>query len=162
MSREQSTIGASTNYGERVTNEGLDSSVASQVGLVYQRELKFNFTQANAGLPTVNADVDAAVLVVPANSLLVRAYLQVTTAFTSGGAATLELGLQDTAGVAIDADGIDTIAVATLTANSWTTCDGALVGATTGTADAQISIDDATAAFTAGEGRLIVEYIPQR
>ena len=160
MSRSQASIGAAQYYGPKEVNEGLDNSV-STYGIVSQRELYFDFTQANAGLPTEDADTDAATLIIPANSIITRAYLSVGTAFTSAGSATLQLGVQTVAGGTVDADGIDTIAVAALTVNSWTACDGALVGATVGTADVQISIDDAVAVFTAGTGRLIVEYIEQ-
>lgn len=158
MSREQSTQNSAQHYGPRETNTGLDNSV-STYGIESQRELYFDFEQANAGLPTLNADTDAGVLIIPANSLITRAYLEVSTAFTSGGAATLELGVQTTAGGVVDADGLDTLAVAALTVTSWHVLDGALVGATVGTADVQISIDDAIAVFTAGVGRLVVEYI---
>lgn len=158
MAREQHSIGASGYYGPRVTNEGLPDSVATY-GLVRQVELYMDFAEVNAGLPTVDADTDAATLRIPAGSLIKAAYLEVSTAFTSGGSATLELGVQGVDGSTVDADGIDTIAVAALTANSWTVCDGALVGATVGAADVQISVDDAVAVFTAGVGRLVVEYI---
>ncbi len=158
MSRVQSSIGAAQNYGPRTTNEGLDNTVHKS-GIKREVELFVNYTQANAGLPTTNADTDSAVLTIPANSIITAAYFDVGTAFTSGGAATLQLGVETVAGVAVDADGIDTIAVAALTANSWTVCDGALVGATVGTAAVQISVDDAVAVFTAGTGRLVVEYI---
>ena len=158
MSRVQSSIGAAQNYGPRTTNEGLDNTVHKS-GIKREVELFVNYTQANAGLPTSNANVDAAVLTIPANSFITAAYFDVGTAFTSGGSATLQLGVETVAGVAVDADGIDTIAVAALSANSWTVCDGALVGATVGTAAVQISVDDATAVFTAGTGRLVVEYI---
>ena len=158
MSRVQSSIGAAQNYGPRTTNEGLDNTVHKS-GIKREVELFVNYTQANAGLPTSNANVDAAVLTIPANSIITAAYFDVGTAFTSGGSATLQLGVETVAGVAVDADGIDTIAVAALTVNSWTVCDGALVGATVGTAAVQISVDDAVAVFTAGTGRLVVEYI---
>jgi hypothetical protein len=131
----------------------------STYGLIKQVELYMDFEEVNAGLPVDNADVDAGVLVIPANALVVRAYLEVGEAFTSGGSATLELGVEGVDGSTVDADGLDTIAVAALTAGSWAILAGAIVGATVGTADVQISVDDATATFTAGKGRLVVEYI---
>lgn len=160
MAREQNSQGSAQYYGPRVTNEGLDNSV-STYGIISQRELYFDFEQANAGLPTTDADEDSATLRIPANSLFTRAYLSVGTAFTSGGSATLEIGGQDVDGSTDDADGFDTIAVAALTANSWHVLDGAYIGATSGVEDLQISIDDAVAVFTAGTGRLVVEYIVQ-
>ena len=156
--RVQASIGAAQHYGPRDANDSLDNSV-STMGLTQQRELYFDFEQANAGIPVINADTDAGTLVIPANSIVTNAYLEVSTAFTSGGSATLELGVETTAGGTVDANGLDTLAVAALTALSWHVLDGAIVGATVGTADVQISIDDAVAVFTAGVGRLIVEYI---
>lgn len=99
---------------------------------------------------------------IPANSCIVRASLIVTTAFTSGGAATLTLGLQEKDGTIIDADGIDaTIALAALAANLAVACDGALVDgtATVGSADAYLSVIYGTAAYTAGAAKLVLEYI---
>lgn len=158
MSRKQASIGAAQNYGPRTANEGLDNSV-STYGVFKQRELYLDYEQANAGLPTLDADTDAAVLVIPANSVITRAYFQVGTAFTSAGSATLQLGLQETDGTVVDADGIDSIAVAALTAGAAVVNDGALVGASVGAADTQISVDYGTAVFTAGTGRLVVEYL---
>ena len=161
MAREQSSGGSAQHYGPRKANTGLDNSV-STYGVVSQRELYHDYEQANAGLPTTNAEDDAGVLVIPANSLIVAAYYQVSgTAYTSGGAALLEIGVQGADGSTVDSDGLDTLAVAALTANSCHVLDGALIGATVGTADVQISlyVDDAIAVFTAGKGRLIVEYI---
>ena len=161
MSRVQSSIGAAQNYGPRTTNEGLDSTVHKS-GVKREVEVFFDYAQANAGLPTANADTDSAVLTIPANSIITAAYFDVGTAFTSAGSATLSLGVQSTAGGTVSAVGIDTLAKAVLTVNSWTVCDGALIGATVGTAAVQISIDFGTAVFTAGTGRLVVEYIEKQ
>lgn len=159
MSRVLSSLGVPQHYGERTTNEGLDNAIAED-GSVVTLRLPMTYTQVNAGLPTYNQEDDSSVNLIPAYSIIKEAYFHVTTAFTSGGSATLELGLQQDDGTAIDADGIDSIAVAALTANSWTVCDGALVGATIGANAGQISVDDATAVFTAGEGVLVVRYVP--
>jgi hypothetical protein len=98
---------------------------------------------------------------IPAGSFITSAYLVVTTAF-AGASAVLNVGLQTAAGVAIDADGIDAaVATADLAANKAVVADGDLVGgtATVGAADAYLSIDYDTAAFTAGAAKLVVEYI---
>lgn len=97
----------------------------------------------------------------PAGAYIRSASLLVETAFTSGGSATLTLGTQTAAGSAIDADGIDaTIAVAALGANAAVACDGAQVGGTVVmSADAYLSINYGTAAFTAGKGKLVIEYV---
>jgi hypothetical protein len=99
---------------------------------------------------------------IPAGSYITKASLVVTTAFTSGGSATLGIGLQQADGSIIDADGIDAaIAVADLAANKAVVCNGALVGgtATVGAANAYMSVVYGTAAFTAGAAKLVIEYI---
>lgn len=98
---------------------------------------------------------------IPANALIVSAHFVVDTAFTSGGAATLDIGLFNAAGTAIDADGIDAdIALAALAADDAVVCDGILVGiANVGAADAYVGFSYETAVFTAGSGKLVIEYV---
>jgi hypothetical protein len=99
---------------------------------------------------------------IPAGAYITKASLVVTTAFTSGGSATLGIGLQQADGTIIDADGIDAaVAVADLAANKAVVCNGALVGgtATVGAANAYMSLVYGTAAFTAGAAKLVIEYI---
>jgi hypothetical protein len=99
---------------------------------------------------------------IPAGAYITKASLVVTTAFT-GTNATLNIGLYNAAGSAIDADGIDaTIAVTDLASiGKAVACNGALVAgtATVGSANAYVSFDYDTAAFTAGAGKLVIEYI---
>lgn len=159
MTRSISSIGVPQQYGPRETTVGLPHCV-STYGPTRVMEVVFDYLDANEGLPRLNSDSDAAVLRIPAGSLIKAAYLHVTTAFTSAGAATLQLGTEDIDGSVDDADGLDTLAVAALTAGSWHVLDGVLVGATAGVEDVQIAIDDAVAAFTAGKARLIVEFMP--
>lgn len=161
MSRTQSSIGAAQYYGPRSSQTGLPSGIA-QDGPTEVVEIAFDYEQANSGLPTVNANVDVGVLTIPANAYIKSATLFVGTAFTSAGSATLDIGTEQTDGTTVDADGLDTIAVASLTANSVHVLDGAQVGASVGSNEAQVTIDDATAAFTAGTGRLVVEYVASR
>jgi hypothetical protein len=99
---------------------------------------------------------------IPAGSYITGAHLIVTTAFTSGGSATLTIGTYQQDGTTVDADGIDaTIALAALAANKGVACDGAAVGgtATVGANDVYIEANYGTAAFTAGEAKLVIEYI---
>jgi hypothetical protein len=97
---------------------------------------------------------------------ITRAFLQVVTAFTSGGSATLDIGTFATDATADDADGID--AAVALTAidaiGEMVTCDGALVGGAvaagaTANSDVVIAASYNTAAFTAGTAILTVEYV---
>lgn len=99
---------------------------------------------------------------IPANALIVDANLIMTTAATSGGAATLTIGTYNAAGTAIDADGIDaTIALTAIDAiGDVVQCDGAQVNGlvTVGTAAAYVGLIYGTAVFTAGAGKLIISY----
>lgn len=104
------------------------------------------------------ADLENAA-VIPADALLVSARLFVTTAF-AGATATLDIGTYDASdNTAEDDDGIDAaIAVGTLTDNAVVTCDGAEVGTVMPHA-MKIGASYDTAAFTAGEATLVIEYI---
>jgi len=99
---------------------------------------------------------------IPAGSYITSASFVVTTAFTSSGAGALGLGLFTLANAAIDATGIDAaIAKADLAANKAVACNGLLVGgvATVGAADAYVGALHTSTAFTAGAGKLVIEYI---
>lgn len=104
---------------------------------------------------------------IPSGAWIKSATLFVKTAFV-GATGTLTIGLYDKAGTAIDADGIDAaIAVTAIDAvGDVVLCNGALVGGlVTGvsslTTDSGMYIGalSATANFTAGAARLVVEYI---
>lgn len=148
--------GLQLNYGTR----DVEVNHARAVGGVDEvQQVVFDITATKLGTaPTINA----ASAFIPANSLIVRATLLVKAAFTSGGAATLDIGTYSIASVAIDADGIDAaVALAALGANADVACDGVQVG-TIVTADCYIGASYGTAAYTAGTARLVVEYIRNR
>lgn len=95
---------------------------------------------------------------IPAGAVITEAYTIVDTAFTSGGAAVLDLGFKQLAGTNIDDDGIDAaVAVGALTANAVIAGDGALVGTKLAN-DSYFMATYDTAAFTAGAARVIVKY----
>ena len=100
---------------------------------------------------------------IPANALIVEAHFITETGFTSGGSAVLDIGLYNSAGTAIDADGVDNdIGLTAIDAvGEVVKCDGALVDgtATVGTSDAYVGFRYTTAAYTAGSGKLVIEYI---
>lgn len=99
---------------------------------------------------------------IPAGSFITSASLIVTSAFTSGGAATLTIGAYEQDGSVVDANGIDdAIALAAIGADKAVACDGALVGgtATVGAADVYIEANYGAAAYNAGEAKLVIEYI---
>jgi len=162
-------------YGPRSTNE---NAVARQyindAGSERSIEIDVEYTHIGSGISTFldqdsnfngsNDSFSSAHAYIPANAIIVDAKFYVKTAFTSGGAATLDVGLYAKAGGAIDADGfIAAQAVAGLTANTAIVGAGALAtNDSVGTANAYIGMTYGTAAFTAGSGRLVVRYVPQR
>jgi len=130
----------------------------STLGAVKNIVLDFDFATA------ITAAADGHEAFVPAGSYIVGAYLIVTTAATSAGTATLTIGLAQKDGTVIDADGIDaTIALAALAATKVVRCDGALSAGTAsiGSANGYVYTTPTTAgdAFTAGRGKLVIEYI---
>jgi hypothetical protein len=95
---------------------------------------------------------------IPANSFIEAAYLKVGTAWASG--TSIDIGLAQTDGTVIDADGIDAaVATASLTADAIIDCNGALVGASVGGNDAVLEIT-ATGTYTAGTAVLEIHYLP--
>lgn len=109
-----------------------------------------------------SSDIDPNDPFIPAGSVILSATWVTTTEVTSGGSATLTIGTYNSAGTAIDADGIDaTVALTAINAVGETVrCDGAHL--TTGgyvSANAYIGMIYATAAYTAGAGKLIIEYV---
>tara|TARA_R110002049_G_scaffold32216_1_gene107673 strand:+ start:263 stop:742 length:480 start_codon:yes stop_codon:yes gene_type:complete len=144
---------------------GLDQGAAVDAGNTASSEVKtivIDIADATA-LGSSAATPVANDPFIPANSYITGAHLMVTTAFTSGGSATLGIGAYNSAGSAIDADGIDA-AIALSAINATTkavACDGALVGAAimTGAADAYIKPNYGTAVFTAGAAKLVITYI---
>lgn len=107
----------------------------------------------------VGADDASIGFVIPAGAHITEAFLYVTTAFTSGGSAVLDIGVyKQSDGTAVDDDGIDSgVAVGSLTDNAEIDCDGALVNTTLAN-DSTIHASYDTAAFTAGQATLVIKY----
>lgn len=101
--------------------------------------------------------------VIPANSYITAATLIMSTAATSAGAATLSIGTYLASGTAVAATGIDaTVALTAIDAvGEVVKCDGTQANGTitVGTADVYIGAIYGTAAFTAGVGKLVIEYL---
>ena len=120
-----------------------------------------------SNLPTFTADLNndgtnngfAVDAYIPAGAFITNAYIVVSTAFAGG--TSYNLGLYQADGTVIDADGIDAgVLLAALAANKAVVCNGALVGgtATVGAEDGYLVVA-ATGTFTAGEGKLVIEYL---
>lgn len=110
----------------------------------------------------VSASSDAIVhgAIIPADSLIESAKLFVTTAFAGTNAA-LDIGVFQVDGTIVDDDGVDAaIAVGSLTDNVVITANGADIGTIAAT-DVKIAASYDTAAFTAGEATLVVEYVTE-
>ena len=151
MSYEANSLGNRQFYGPFDDEHGIAASTNNYGS---QNELIIDFDYAN--LPTESA-VYQDIATIPANSLIISSYLYVRTA--AAGGTSYNIGLYETDGTVIDADGIDAgVLTAALTANAWIVNDGALVGATIGTAAGQVRVA-ATGTFTAGEYTLVIRYI---
>lgn len=93
---------------------------------------------------------------IPANAVILGGYVYVTTAFAATTA--LTIGLIQSDGTAIDADGLLTSkAAAALTDETKIALDGALVGTTIGTAIGQLVAAESDS--TAGAATLVVEFV---
>jgi hypothetical protein len=117
-------------------------------------------------VPSTDAPIDKRITL-PSGAYIDEVVLNVTTAFTSGGSATLDIGLMldDNDGTysTSDDNGIDAaIAVATLADNFRVVCNGAQINTTvtdsTNGLPLVVSYGYNTAAFTAGVGELVIRY----
>ena len=152
-----------------VNADGLEVLTAGEQGTAAKRGTSLSSQKKSLVMTITGTEVPSSVATpqdhdafIPAGSYITSASLIVTTAFTSGGSATLTIGTYTQAGAAVDADGIDaTIALAAIGADKAVACDGAAVGgtATVGGADVYVEAIYGTAAFTAGEAKLVIEYI---
>lgn len=146
---------AATHYGRRLNEDKYPA--------VYQPEQGkecLEVTFAYDDLPSYS--LDKLVQSIPAKAVILSASLHVETAFAGG--TSLAIGLHQSDGTAIDADGLFTDAELPL-ANIDAAGDyiaaagGALVGTSIGAAAGQLVVA-ATGTFTAGEATLKVTYQP--
>jgi hypothetical protein len=149
---------------------GLDQAVKSVVGkpTVAGEKQQLVITINGVDVPSTDAPIEYPAPGIPQGATIVSATLFVTTAFTSGGSATLDVGLiaddGDNTFTTEDDDGLlSAIAVATLADGAQVTMDGAYattqVGTETHGRDYLVSYGYNTEAFTAGVGKLVIEYI---
>jgi len=152
-----------------VNADGLEVLTAGEQGTAAKRGTSLSSQKKSLVMNITGTEVPSSVATpqdhdafIPAGSYITSASLIVSTAFTSGGSATLTIGTYTQAGAAVDADGIDAaVALAAIGADKAVACDGAAVGgtATVGGADVYVEAIYGTAAFTAGEAKLVIEYI---
>jgi hypothetical protein len=145
--------GVATNYGVRTTTGQFGSQESTKMGVIKSAMWTFAWDK----LPT--ASTSKLQYVIPAGATIVSARLIVDTAFSGGTSYTV--GLQTAAGTAIDDDGFLTaaqLAVASLTDGKVIVGSGALVGTTIGATAGELVVI-ASGTFTAGAGRIILEYV---
>ena len=135
--------------------QGVSGTTMSQV-------LVMDITFTALGTTFTSTNIDLNNPYIPAGSLIKHANLVMTTAATSGGSATLTIGTYNAAGSAIVAAGIDSaVALTAIDAIGETVrCDGTHTTTAGYIAEnAYIGAIYGTAAFTAGVGKLYIEYV---
>jgi len=135
--------------------QGVSGTAMSQV-------LVMDITFTALGTTFTSTNIDLNNPFIPAGSLIKRADLVMTTAATSSGSATLTIGTYNAAGTAIVAAGIDSaVALTAIDAVGETVrCDGTHTTTAGYIAEnAYIGAIYGTAAFTAGVGKLYIEYV---
>lgn len=149
--------GVTVHYGARST-EGKYGRTGVDNGVVKTAEWVFDYDELPDG-EAHNLNVS-----IPANARIVSAKFEVLTAFTSTSTTSdLTVGLANSAGTAIDADGLldATDLTQTVIANlgSLTTGTGALVGDTIGAVAGELVVAPSVDDLLTGKARVLVEYI---
>jgi hypothetical protein len=144
MAREQSSIGSSIYYGPRSTDK-VPSTIGGTRGVEYL-ELEYTYDD----LPAADAN-DVVISEIPSGAVITGGYVVVEEAIT--GATAFAIGLTDSDGTPIDADGL--IASSTLTAGAQK-LDGALIDTRLAVPGQLVASFTGTA--TAGAFKLRVEY----
>jgi hypothetical protein len=149
--------GVVNHYGVRTTN-GKFGAQQNSDGVVKSAIWDFDYSDLPAAGST-NIQYQ-----IPAGATIVSAKLVVDAAFTSTSTTTdLLIGLQTSAGVEIDNDGLIAAAEATQTAigtaGNVVTGAGALIGKTIGATAGELVVTGSASDLLTGSGRVIVEYI---
>lgn len=150
--------GVTSHFGPRKTDGRYGGKSLDTVGKLNVARWIFNYND----LP--DAATHGLDVIIPANSTIVSAKLNIITAFTSTSTTTdLTVGLQQADGTEIDNDGLITAANADQTAiaiaNSIITGSGALVGKTIGATAGELTVAATVADLLTGRAEVIVEYI---
>lgn len=154
--------GVTSHFGPRKTEGRYGGKSLDVTGKMQVARWIFNYDS----LP--DADTHGLDVIIPANSTIVSAKLNIITAFTSTSTTTdLTVGLQQADGTEIDNDGLITAAQATQTtiavANSI--IDGAsgtpaaLIGKTIGANAGELVVTPTVADLLTGRAEMVVEYL---
>jgi len=151
-------LGVLNHYGPVTTNQKWGGRIDDEVVKVASWTFNYN------DLP--DADAYKLGVSIPAYSKIISARLEILTGFTSTSTTTdLDIGLQTSAGVEVDNDGLITAAQATQTViatrGNFVTGTGALVGASIGANAGELVVTPTAADLLTGKARVIVEYITE-
>jgi len=152
--------GVQSHYGPRVVNNSFGGRLPGN-GITKLAMWDFAFDQLPAP-GTSNMQQ-----VIPAGSTIVSAKFVVDAAWTSAGAATtLSVGLQQADGTEIDNNGLltdanldDPVIEDAADVGKIVTGTGDLVGVSIGAADGELKVTQSVDDLTAGQARVLVEYI---
>lgn len=163
MSREekwQNQDGLCVGFGTRKVASNEAQKIAVE-GAVEELVLDINEAVELDDVQDVTDDAIVHGSEIPAGSLIISATLVVSEAFTSGGAAVLDVGTYNAdTGVAVDDDSlIAAAAIGALGANAVVTGAGADIGAVV-TARVKVAATYDTAVYTAGKARVVIKYQP--
>ena len=149
-------------YGVVDANETLGGKF-NETGPIQSIEIEFSYDDLPGGSATGGMEVT-----IPAGAMILDAYWETKTAFAGG--TSYDIGLQQTDGsTEIDYDGLwDALVLADINAEGERrrmsdhagTNSGALAGVEVAN-EAQLRVA-ATGTFTAGVGRIIITYMPER
>lgn len=146
--------GRLVHFGEREVTEKRAAEIKT-VG----NEVEIEFRVKYDDLPTADSN-DSSLVAIPKDSIIRSCTLEVITAFTGG--TSYNIGLEQSNGTDIDADGLDAaLDLTALGAGDQVACDGALVGASIGGNDGYLLMAE-SGSHTAGECRIVVRYAPPR
>lgn len=141
-------------------HEAFDNTASQVVTAGAEQMLVMDITASTIGATAAPGDIANSAMI-PANSYVISAVLIANTDWASDGSAVLDVGFCDKDGTDLNDDAlIAGLAVASITADSVTAGAGASVGAVV-TANSFVYATYDTAAFTAGDGRLVIRYIKQ-
>ena len=147
--------GVLVHYGPRNITQKFGGAHGSK-GRIKTAVWTLGVDEVNSDFATADLGADALALAIPAGAVILSAMLDVKTAF-DGTTTTLTVGLENSAGAAIDADGIDlTASVASV---GTIVCDGALVGASIGEAAGYLAVVGSSSDNVNGEVDIIIEYM---
>jgi hypothetical protein len=145
---------------------GRDAGIPREGGVtsdLMEKSLTLEFAYNSATNVSTAGNTDGREAFLPANCYITKAYFIVESAFTAAGAATLSIGIAQADGTVINSTGLLATAAKTTvdTIGKVSVLAGTLVGGTVtiGTNNGFVYFTTATGPWTAGSGKLVIEYL---